>query len=111
MKIESVKLCLPNFWREQMLDIRIEDRGKVFFSGRFDASQVSKANAVMEPIDQSIIIDFNDLEYISSAGLGVLLATLKRLNDIGKTMALTNLNDHIKDIFRYSGLDQLIKIE
>jgi anti-sigma B factor antagonist len=50
------------------------------------------------------------LEYVSSAGLGVLLRTHKRLmvGEIG--LELVNVNKHIADIFRYSGFDKLFAI-
>ena len=51
-----------------------------------------------------------DLEYISSAGLGVLLRTHKRLMSGEFGLELINVNKHINDIFRYSGFDKLFVI-
>jgi len=51
------------------------------------------------------------LEYISSAGLGVLLKTHKKFLGQGQSLKLVNVNNHINDIFKYSGFDKLFDIE
>lgn len=94
-----------------MLDINKNENGDVILSGRFDASQVDKAKAVFNDINDSCIIDFKDLDYIASAGLGVLLMTQKRLKDNGKGLKLINMNKHISDVFLYAGFNQLFEIE
>ncbi len=94
-----------------MFDVRIDNSGEVLLSGRFDASQVETAKAVFNSITQSSTVNFKDLEYISSAGLGVLLLTQKRLNESGHGLKLINMNKHIKDIFRYAGFDTIFEIE
>jgi anti-sigma B factor antagonist len=48
---------------------------------------------------------------MSSAGLGVLLRTHKRLMSSGGGLKLVNVNSHINDIFMYSGFDKLFEIE
>ena len=59
----------------------------------------------------SLIIDFADLEYISSAGLRVLIATQKKLKPEDIPMVIKNVNDAISEIFRMSGFDKILKIE
>lgn len=93
-----------------MFDAKVNQSGDVLLSGRFDAGQVDKAKAVFDEIEQSCVVDFKDLEYISSAGLSVLLATQKRLNDSGKSLKLINLNKYIRDVFRYAGFDTIFEI-
>ena len=51
------------------------------------------------------------LEYISSAGLGVLLKTQKRLMGAGGKLRLVGVSRHLRDIFQYSGFDQIFDIE
>jgi anti-sigma B factor antagonist len=51
------------------------------------------------------------LEYISSAGLGVLLKTHKRLTATGSGLKMIKVSSHINDIFKYSGFDRLFEIE
>lgn len=94
-----------------MLDIKLGKTSEILLSGRFDASQVDKARTVFDPINESKIVDFTDLDYISSAGLGVLLMTQKRLKDKGDELVLRNLNKHIREVFKYAGFDMIFKIE
>ena len=59
----------------------------------------------------SLIIDFSNLEYISSAGLRVLIPTQKKLKPENIPMTIKNVNDTISEIFRMSGFDKVLKIE
>jgi anti-anti-sigma factor len=51
------------------------------------------------------------LEYISSAGLGVLLKTQKRLMASAGKLRLSGVQPHLRDVFTYSGLDQIFEID
>jgi len=90
--------------------IHAED-GRVAFSGRLDAAQSPKAQAFLDALPDPGPIDLSGLEYISSAGLGVLLRTHKRLMASGGKLRLNNVGNHIYDIFKYSGFDQLFEVE
>jgi anti-sigma B factor antagonist len=57
------------------------------------------------------VLDCSGLDYISSAGLGVLLKTQKRLMAVGGQLRLTRVNRHIRDIFQYSGFDKILEIQ
>ena len=59
----------------------------------------------------SLILDFTDLEYISSAGLRVLISTQKKLKNDDIPMAIKNVNDIVNEIFRMSGFDKILNIE
>lgn len=92
-----------------MLEIS-DDEERIRLSGRFDAAQVEKAETVFSRICESRLVDFAELVYISSAGLGVLLQTQQRLAPDGHELTLISLNHHIRDVFTYSGLDQIFTI-
>lgn len=94
-----------------MLDIRIDENNEILLSGRFDASQTEKAGSFFNEIRETYSVNFKELDYISSAGLSVLLATQKRLAENGQELILKNMNNHIRDIFRYAGFDLIFKIE
>ena len=79
--------------------------------GRLDASQVEVAREAMNRLNASSVIDFGELEYISSAGLGMLLGIQKRLTESGGTLKLINMNRHIREIFRMAGFDRIFVIE
>ncbi|WP_405287557.1 STAS domain-containing protein [Methanobrevibacter sp.] len=59
----------------------------------------------------SLIIDFTELKYISSAGLRVLIATQKKLQQENIPFVIKNVNDTVGEIFRMSGFDKILKIE
>ena len=75
-----------------------------------DAAQAANAQAFLDKVDGACTVDMAQLEYISSAGLGVLLRTHKRLMTGGSGLELVNVNSHINDIFSYSGFDKLFVI-
>ena len=94
-----------------MFDIGIDESGRVAISGRLDAAQAPRAQEFLDRVADSCVIDMSHLEYISSAGLGVLLRTHKRLMAHGDGVRLINVSAHINDIFTYSGFDRLFDIE
>ena len=93
-----------------MFEISLSDNEKVLLSGRLDASQVGKADSVLQNVTKSCVIDFTELDYISSAGLGVLIALRKRLGGDGHSVKIINMNKHIRDVFRYAGMDKIFDI-
>ena len=93
-----------------MFEIQISDEGKILVEGRLDAAQAVKAQEFLDQVSGQCILDLAKLEYVSSAGLGVLLKTHKRLMGSGSGIKLINVNNHIHDIFRYSGFDKLFEI-
>jgi anti-sigma B factor antagonist len=57
-----------------------------------------------------LIIDLSKLEYISSAGLRVLLSAFKTMRNKGK-MKVTNANELVKEIFEVTGFSDFLPIE
>jgi anti-sigma B factor antagonist len=94
-----------------MFKIERNENGTIMLEGRLDASQVETAAAVLDTLTTSSIIDFSKLDYISSAGLGILLKTQKRLSGSGQNLTLTHLNKMIRDVFRIARFDLIFKIE
>ena len=94
-----------------MLAIDFGTGGEVVISGRLDAAQAQAAQTFLDAVQGTVTLDCTGLEYISSAGLGVLLKTQKRLLASGGKLKLTGVNRHLQDIFRYSGFDQIFEIE
>jgi anti-sigma B factor antagonist len=94
-----------------MLAIDFGPDGGVVIAGRLDASQCATAQAFLDGVQGTVTLDCSGLEYISSAGLGVLLKTQKRLLAAGGKLRLAGVNRHLQDIFVYSGFDQIFEIE
>ncbi|MCR5078778.1 MAG: STAS domain-containing protein [Bacilli bacterium] len=55
----------------------------------------------------SVVLDFNDLNYISSAGLRIILRIKKRYDDL----TLINLSEDVYKVFEMVGFDSLLTIE
>ena len=94
-----------------MFEIEYGSGGEVICRGRLDAAQCEKAEAFMNGLEGPSTLDFNELEYISSAGLGILLKTQKRLAGSGAGLKIINVNNHIHDVFRYSGFHAIFDIQ
>ena len=59
---------------------------------------------------ENLILDFKCLEYISSAGLRVLLATQKKLQQNG-AMKLKNVCEEVMDVFEITGFAEILTVE
>lgn len=94
-----------------MFQIGFDESGVIIAEGRLDAAHAPRAQEFLDEIAGECVLDLGGLEYISSAGLGVLLRTHKRLISDKQGLKLVNVNHHINDIFMYSGFDKLFEIE
>ena len=99
-----------------MLNInKTRDGGKlcVALEGRLDTTTAPELEASLkEELDtvNELVIDLAKLEYISSAGLRVLLAAQKAMMKQG-SMVVTNPNDVISEIFEVTGFSTILTIE
>lgn len=78
--------------------------------GRLDTSTAPQLEAEMnDSLDSAkdLILDFSELEYISSAGLRVILKAQKIMNKQG-TMKLTGVNDTVMEVFDITGFSDIL---
>ena len=59
---------------------------------------------------KNLVLDFKNLEYISSAGLRVLLATQKKMQKIG-SMKVINVCEEVMEVFEMTGFADILTIE
>lgn len=82
--------------------------------GRVDGTNASEfqdaLKNVISPDDKAVILDFEDLSYISSAGLRVILLTAKDMRTANVQFAVCSLSQSVRDVFTISGFDQIIDI-
>src|SRR5210317_1143614 len=83
-------------------------------NGRLD-SNTSQGfeKKIFQAIDdgsKSMVIDFKDLEYISSAGLRVILKATKALKREEGKMMLCDMQDYVKEVFEIAGFDSFLPI-
>ena len=85
----------------------------VAISGRLDTTTAPELEeALKESMDgiSELVIDFTETEYISSAGLRVLLSAQKTMNKQG-SMVVTGVNDVIMEIFEVTGFVDILDIQ
>lgn len=82
--------------------------------GRLDASTANLLEEALEPFNQQqsvkLIVNCEQLEYISSAGLRVLLASAKQFQKNHSRISLTALNANVKQVFEISGFTSIFHI-
>lgn len=82
-------------------------------TGRLDTVTAPELEAELDASAEGVtelILDFENLDYISSAGLRVLLAAQKRMNKQG-SMTVKNVNADIREVFEITGFCDILTIE
>ena len=85
----------------------------VTLAGRLDTTTAPELEASLKESYEGIgklILDFTALEYLSSAGLRVLLGAQKTMNKRGE-MVIKNVNETINEIFEVTGFIDILTIE
>lgn len=80
--------------------------------GRIDTTSAPQLEAEIDAITDitELVLDFSGVEYISSAGLRVILKAQKLMNNNGK-MKLINVNDDVMDVFDITGFLDILMVE
>ena len=93
---------------------RFGDLSIAVVAGRLDATCSDMCEkAVISGIgenDLKLILDFEKLSYISSAGLRVILSLAKRFTDPGKKMAICSVGGSVEEIVSISGLPKFVSV-
>lgn len=98
MKIEKIL-------NDKALTVKLEGRLDTTTSPELESDLKNSLDGITD-----LVFDFENLEYISSAGLRVLLATQKIMNKQG-TMKVTNVCETIMEIFEVTGFSDILTIE
>ena len=81
--------------------------------GRLDTTTAPELEASLKESFEGLeklVLDFSELDYLSSAGLRVLLQAQKAMNKQGE-MVVRNLNETISEIFEVTGFSDVLTIE
>ena len=97
------------------IDLNTQDNISVFnLKGRLDSNTSPELEAVIasqiENGSNSMIINFENLDYISSAGLRVILKTTKDLKRREGKLMLCAMQDYVKEVFEIAGFDTFLPI-
>jgi phosphoserine phosphatase RsbU/P len=86
----------------------------VALAGNLDSNTSPRAQQALDGIlgsgVQKVVVDFTALDYISSAGLRVLLGTAKRLSGAGGALHLFGLNETVREVFDISGFSTILAV-
>ena len=86
----------------------------VAFAGNLDSNTSPRAQQTLDGIlaggGRKLVVDFTALDYISSAGLRVLLATAKRLGAAGGALRVFGLNETVREVFDISGFSTILAV-
>ena len=91
-----------------------EEKAEVVLKGRLDtvsAPELEKEIGDVLPLAGELTLNLEELEYISSAGLRIVLAMQKAMMAKEGKMTLTNVNSTIMDIFEITGFSDILTIE
>ncbi len=101
-----------------MLDIVMETEGdvlKVKLTGELDGMSSPEFEEKIEDKQTEvsrIVIDASELEYVSSAGLRVILATQQYMEENGKdTVQIVNVTEEVAEILELCGFDEIIEVK
>jgi anti-anti-sigma factor len=99
------------------MDITISESGEVrvlSFQGNLDTNTApdaeSQINGLIDAGVQKFLINFEKLDYISSAGLRILLATAKKLKPSGGNLKICCLNQTVQEVFDISGFSTILSV-
>jgi len=98
------------------LQTRIENNAIVVtISGRLDAVTApdyeKRIRELIDSVNNYFVVDFEQLDYISSAGLRALLLMAKLLKEKGGKVCLANVKGNVRSVFDMSGFTTIFKME
>ena len=78
--------------------------------GRLDTSNSTQLDEEVKELkeDDKLILDFSELEYLSSVGLRILLSLKKKLKD---NIKIINVNEFVREVFDMTGFSDIFEIE
>jgi len=85
----------------------------VAITGSMDSATSPEAQKALDGVLASarkVVLDFSGLDYISSAGLRVLLGVAKKLKGSGGTLRMFGLNQSVKEVFEISGFATILSV-
>ena len=85
----------------------------ITLEGRLDTNTAPELEKNLEELNSinNLTLDFEKLNYISSAGLRVILIFQKAMNNNNGTMVIKNAKENIKEIFDITGFADILTIE
>ena len=67
-------------------------------------------NGLIDDGAAKLVVDFEKVDFVSSAGLRVLLATAKKLGGVGGSLRICGLNEAVNEVFEISGFSTILDV-
>src|SRR5580658_5200708 len=108
---------MPRASRDYLMEIRKEQVGGTYVvtaTGRLDAiystAFAKEVGVLIGGANTKILIDFTDIDFVTSAGIRAVLLLMKKAKDSGAVFALCGVNEQVKEVLDISGLVASITI-
>ena len=102
---------------EGLVELKEEEKGNVLvfkIHGRLDAiSSPSVEKRILEFIDQGhykLLLNFSGVDYLSSAGMRMLLSILKKLKSYTGKLVVCSITPNVMDVLKMSGFDHVLEL-
>jgi anti-anti-sigma factor len=85
----------------------------VAIAGSLDSTTAPEAQKSLDGVlagAKKVVMDFSGLDYISSAGLRILLGVAKKLRASGGTLRMFGLNQSVREVFEISGFSAILSV-
>lgn len=93
---------------------KVEDGIEIIVTGRLDTNTAPSLEIVLkkiEPVKQNLHLDLSGIEYVSSAGLRVILLAHKIMLPSGGKMLLRNPSEFCRQVLEATGMDSILNFE
>ncbi len=99
------------------METKIEEKGEIIvvrLEGRLDAASSPQLEKKLASIIESgyfkVILNFSNIEYLSSSGMRLMLAISKKLKSLEGKLVACQMNDEVLEVIKMAGFQQVIEI-
>jgi anti-sigma B factor antagonist len=102
---------------EQKMEIvKTESEGSITLAitGKLSAATAEEFGAAVEEAigrSKKLVLDFQGVSYLASAGLRVLVSTQKKLTAFSGALSIINVGDDVREVFEVTGLDDVFDLQ
>jgi len=99
------------------MEAQVEEKGDVIVirvSGRLDAASSpqleKKINSIIDSGHFKLVLNFSGVEYLSSAGMRLMLSVSKKLKHLEGKVVACSLNDEVMEVIKMAGFHQILEL-
>jgi anti-anti-sigma factor len=103
---------------DSLIDINVEEKNGILVvavSGRLDATSSPVLDKRVADLTDSgrikLVMNFDGLEYLSSAGMRILLSTTKKLKSNNGKFVVCEIGENVLEVIKMAGFDHILNLE